>query len=39
MKSGRPLVNTFRTWRDSLTMSAPGGAKQDNPPQGRDFRF
>ena len=29
---------TFRTCRDSLTMSAHR-AKADIPPQGRDFRF
>jgi DNA-binding response OmpR family regulator len=32
------LHGTFRTCRDSLTMSAPG-RKADIPPQGRDFRF
>jgi hypothetical protein len=29
---------TFRTCRDTLTMSAHGG-KADIPLQGRDFRF
>ena len=32
------LFGTFRTCRDSLTMSAHRG-KADIPPLGRDFRF
>jgi hypothetical protein len=43
---GRPIAamhesgigTSFRTCRDSLTMSAHWG-KADIPPQGRDFRF
>ena len=35
---GMSLAGTFRTCRDSLTMSAHRG-KADIPPQGRDFRF
>jgi hypothetical protein len=31
-------IGTFRTCRDSLTMSVDGG-KADFPPHGRDFRF
>ena len=31
-------IGTFRTCRDSLTMSAHRG-KADIPPQGRDFRL
>jgi hypothetical protein len=31
-------IGTFRTCRDSLTMSAHR-VKADIPPQGRDFRF
>jgi hypothetical protein len=36
--SATSVVGTFRTCRDNLSMSAPGG-KADIPPQGRDFRF
>src|SRR5712664_1867862 len=32
-----PHIDTFRTWRDGLAMSAHRG-KADIPPLGRDFR-
>jgi hypothetical protein len=37
-KTAMSLVGTFRTCRDSLTMSVHWG-KADIPPHGRDFRF